>query len=241
MNPMKPFGLEPISWFFIGLAVAAAVFFCIFALVKRWLDRRRKQKRLMERGRKGEQQLYDDLSQLKGDRKILQNLYIPTAHSTTEIDLVMLHHSGIYVFENKAYSGWIFGSAESQYWTQTLPNGYRFSFYNPVRQNEGHVAALMKYLGITNRKRVHSIIVFSDACTFKDVNCQGKFLVNDHEVWLVQLKDLDRALKKTSAKFKYTFTRKEISEIYDKLLPRTKVSFRVKQQHIKNVKKKQKH
>ena len=98
----------------------------------------------------------------------------------------------------------------------------------------------MKFLGISKRKMVHSFIVFSNAATFKELNCQGKFLVNDQEVWLVHLDGLDRALKKSFAKYKYNLTRREINEIYKQLLPRTKVSNRVKLQHIRDVKKKQK-
>ena len=56
---------------------------------------------------------------------------------TTEIDVLMLHTSGIYVFESKNYSGWIFGDEKSKTWTQTLPNGrgrraQKERFLNPI-------------------------------------------------------------------------------------------------------------
>lgn len=34
--------------------------------------------------------------------------------STIELDIVMIHETGIYVFESKNYSGWIFGSEKKQ-------------------------------------------------------------------------------------------------------------------------------
>lgn len=39
------------------------------------------------------------------------------------IDLLMIHEKGIFVFESKNYSGWIFGSADQLNWTQSLQNG----------------------------------------------------------------------------------------------------------------------
>ena len=35
-------------------------------------------------------------------------------NKTTEIDAVMVYRSGIYVFEHKNYSGWIFGNSKSR-------------------------------------------------------------------------------------------------------------------------------
>lgn len=39
---------------------------------------------------------------------------------TYEIDLIMISETGIYVFESKNYSGWIFGDEKQRYWTQIL-------------------------------------------------------------------------------------------------------------------------
>ena len=45
--------------------------------------------------------------------KILRNLYIPYGNQekTTEIDALMIYETGIYVFESKDYSGWIYKRA----------------------------------------------------------------------------------------------------------------------------------
>ena len=45
----------------------------------------------------------------------------------------MIHEKGIFVFESKNYSGWIFGSADQLNWTQSLQNGEKHHFYNPIR------------------------------------------------------------------------------------------------------------
>lgn len=220
----------------LALAVVAGLVFA--ALIRGKLRRRDRQRKINEAGRKGEEELAEQLLRQKGYRKVLQNVYIPTSRSTTEADVIMLHHSGIYVFENKAYSGWIFASAESQYWMQTRANGTKNSFYNPIRQNEGHIASLMKFLGIKDRGMFHSVIVFSDKAEFKDVDCGGHSVVNGHDVWVVHLNELNWALKKAGRRTGYSLTRGEIREINGKLTPRTKVSGKVKREHLRNVKKK---
>ena len=79
---------------------------------------------LFDKGRLGEFYTYKDLKPLDGYKRYLFNLYIPKENGeTTELDVVLLHESGIYVFESKNYSGWIFGTETQRYWTQTLPAG----------------------------------------------------------------------------------------------------------------------
>lgn len=59
----------------------------------------------------------------------MTNLYIPKRDGTiTEIDLIMLSQTGIYVFESKNYSGWIFGDEKSKKWMQTLKNKQKTNF-----------------------------------------------------------------------------------------------------------------
>ena len=216
-----------------GLVLAAVLLlWFLWRALRKAAAQRHKQKYLQEVGRKGEQALEAQFAALGGYHKILSNVYIPTARSTTEIDLIMLHHTGVYVVENKSYSGWIFGSEENQYWLQTFPNGDKMNFYNPIRQNEGHIASLMKFLGRQDRENFHSIIIFSDRCTFKELDCRHT------DAWLIHNSELKRTLKKAGAKTKYALTRSEIREIYRQLEPRTKVSRQVKRDHLRTVKSK---
>ncbi len=65
---------------------------------------------IYDKGNYGEYLTFLQLEKLEGNNKVLCNLYIPKQDgSTTEIDLIMINKSGIYVFESKNYSGWIFG------------------------------------------------------------------------------------------------------------------------------------
>lgn len=80
----------------------------------------------------------------------LFNVLIPKRNGeTTEIDLILICSKGLFVFECKNFSGWIFGDELQKNWTQTLPIGRgrcrKEQFYNPIMQNSSHIRHLKKY------------------------------------------------------------------------------------------------
>lgn len=100
-------------------------------------------------GRNGEYLIYRSLKALGDQHKLLTNIYLPKEDgATTEINLIMISASGIYVFESKNYSGWIFGDENTKFWTQALKGGKNFRFYNPIWQNKRHISVLQKHLGL---------------------------------------------------------------------------------------------
>lgn len=77
----------------------------------------------LSQGRKGEYLIYQQLKdyEAKGG-KFLFNCYLPRENNkTTEVDVILISEDGIFAFESKNYSGWIFGNEKSKTWTQTLP------------------------------------------------------------------------------------------------------------------------
>ncbi len=58
---------------------------------------------------------------------------------TTEIDLLLIHPKGLFVFESKNYSGWIFGNEVYQNWTQTLPKGRRGDVHKERFDANAHI------------------------------------------------------------------------------------------------------
>jgi len=50
----------------------------------------------------------------------IDNAIIPSQNGTTQIDHVVLSVFGIFVIETKNLKGWIFGSPESDKWTQNI-------------------------------------------------------------------------------------------------------------------------
>ncbi len=162
---------------------------------------------------------------LPGKYVVLKNIYVPTKGKTTEIDLLMLHEKGIYVFESKNYSGWIFGDAEQLKWTQCLENKQKNSFYNPIRQNRTHIKALAEFL----QKPVTaftSYIVFSRRCTLKKVP------EDTAEVVIVRRPDMLKKLRATLKSSEIVYSEAELHAMEDKLKALTNKSEEEKQKHI---------
>lgn len=77
-------------------------------------------------GRRGEKLTERELKlvQLLGRKgNVLRNVYLPKDNGeTSEVDVIFITQKGIFGFESKNYSGWIFGDEKSQKWTAMLPN-----------------------------------------------------------------------------------------------------------------------
>lgn len=97
---------------------------------------------------------------------VVNNVVLNTAGRMAQIDHVVISDFGVFVIETKNYKGWIFGSENSEYWTQVI---YRRKerFYNPIRQNAGHIHALKKSIPELDTHQFISIIVFSSKANLK--------------------------------------------------------------------------
>lgn len=122
-----------------------------------------------EKGTFGEYLLVKALKEMPGEKRILTNCYIPKDNgTTTELDIVMIHETGIYVIESKNFSGWIFGNEENMYWTLTFPNGKKYQFYNPIWQNKNHIKHLRNIIG--NDFYYYSFVVFGKNCELRNIS-----------------------------------------------------------------------
>lgn len=167
--------------------------------------------------------------------KFLFNVYIPRdKEETTEIDVLMISKSGIYVFESKNYSGWIFGDEERKTWTQTLPRGKtvrKEHFFNPIIQNSLHIKWLSSLLN-DECLPIYSIIVFSERCELKNVNFNSTI---SNVVKRNRLFDLISSINETKEGL---ISEEKITEIYNRLYPYTQVTNEIKQEHIETIKEK---
>lgn len=183
----------------------------------------------MDKGTYGEYLTYKELEYIKGPHRILTNVYLPTRNgNTTEIDLIYIHESGIYVLESKNYGGWIFGNERDRTWTQVFKSQRKEKFYNPITQNRGHINNLMRVLNISPNY-VKSIIVFSERCTLKNIT------VYSSDVRVVKRNDLVRTLNGLIRQSSVRLSENQIIEIYNNLHRFTNVSDSVKNQHINYV------
>lgn len=185
-------------------------------------------------GKYGEYLTYKYLISFEAEgAKFLFNVYIPKENGeTTEIDVLMLCSKGIFVFESKNYSGWIFGSENQKNWYQTLPAGrghsHKEHFYNPIMQNRSHMKQLKIFLG--EQVPMHSIITFSDRCTLKSVQIKSNDVrvINRYNVHAVVSEICNQIPNRL-------LSDEEINEFYNKLYPYTQVDAVTKSQHIANI------
>ena len=176
----------------------------------------------------GEYLISKQLAKLEGNKRFLFNCYLPKKDGTTsEVDVILLHSSGIYVFESKNYSGWIFGTETQSMWTQTFKNGHKEKFYNPIMQNSTHIKWLLNILPDIDRSIVNSVIVFSERCELKKIT-----LTTDNHIVLKRNSLLRTFVGKTDVEM---LSYNTIESIYQKLYPFTQVSEAVKTAHINNV------
>ena len=119
------------------------------------------------KGRIGESFCSSILSFLPKDKYIVvDDVLLKTSNGTSQIDHVVLSIYGIFVIETKNYSGWIYGGEYSDNWTKNV-YGNKYSFYNPLKQNDGHIKAIKRYLKITNDNSVIGIVAFSNKASLK--------------------------------------------------------------------------
>jgi hypothetical protein len=187
-------------------------------------------KTVFDKGNYGEFLTFLYLEKLDGNHKLLTNLYIPKKNgSTTEIDLIMLSQTGIYVFESKNYSGWIFGDEKSKNWMQTLQSKQRNRFFNPIWQNKGHINALKSIVGLDNDQLYKSYIIFSERCTLK------KITVTSPNVKVVKRDTLVKTIKRDIESSSNLMTTAELNRLYAKLQKYSRADKEVKKAHMDNV------
>lgn len=166
--------------------------------------------------------------------KSIKNCYLKWQNgNTTEIDNILIFRSGIYVIECKDYSGWIFGSSSNEYWTQTLSYGYQGAhikrqFYNPIHQNQSHIACIRQKLRGYNSIPMYNIVVFGDECTFKSFE-------NSSNAYVIRASSLYETIWKIEQNTNSKLSQPDIDSIYDILVNDVPKNYQTELQHIYNV------
>lgn len=121
------------------------------------------------KGKAGEDEVSRVLRSLPQEYFVIDDVIIPDEGSgnnrniTTQIDHVVVSPYGIFVIETKNYSGWIFGSEDSKKWKQTFKTKEGRFFYNPIKQNWGHIYALAERLRLKTGL-FKPVVVFLNDC-----------------------------------------------------------------------------
>lgn len=142
-------------------AVALILLVILFALIGAYL------RSPAVKGARGERRVNSILDRRLPSReyKVFHDVTLPTSRGPTQIDHIVVSRYGVFVIETKNYTGWIFGNAMSQQWTQVL-YGHKSRFQNPLRQNFKHTKAVESFLTLSPRC-VHSVVVFVGDAKFK--------------------------------------------------------------------------
>lgn len=190
-------------------------------------------KAMNDKGTQGEYLVYRSLKrvQRRNGGKILANAYIPKNNGLdkSEIDLIYIAKTGIYVIESKNYGGAIYGSEKENYWTQYIGRK-TFEFYNPIKQNLGHIYSLKAYLGKEfKHDDFTSLIVFSDRCELKKINIISK------KIKIVKRNKIMKVLNNEIKNGKIIISDDEINSIYKTLEPLTNLSEEEKEKHEKRI------
>ncbi|ADQ45984.1 NERD domain protein [Caldicellulosiruptor kronotskyensis 2002] len=153
--------------------------------------------------------------------KVLNNLLIKVGSKTVQIDHVVVSNYGIFVIETKNYQGWIYGNEFDEYWTQVIYKR-KEKFYNPIRQNYGHIQALKEILKEFENLKFISIIVFT-------TKAELKVKVKTDVIYTVKLL---RTIKKYNQE---CLTDEQRDAIYEKLKSANISDRRNMREHVRSV------
>lgn len=105
---------------------------------------------------------------------LLNNVTLPSADGTTQIDHVLISTTGVFVIETKHYTGWLFANTKMPMWTQ-VKFKRKNKFQNPIHQNYKHVKAIQNLLDFIPPDHIHSLIAFTGDAAFKTEKPNGVF------------------------------------------------------------------
>lgn len=175
-------------------------------------------------GKVGENKVARILNSLPREYKVVNNVIIPNQRGTSQIDHIVLSPYGIFVIETKNYSGWIFGNEQSEKWKQTFKTTQGNYFYNPIKQNWGHIYSLSAFFQL-DKWIFKSIIVFSNAAKLKI----------DTETPVINMSRLKRQILSYRQQIMST---DDVALIYDKIIKTNLVGAENEKRHINAVKNK---
>lgn len=229
-----------IEWLIISVVVGVALFLMYYIKAARKdAEIRTQYMRLSgttleelntDKGVQGEYAIYKTLHNMQTGGHILANLYVPYKGATTEIDVLLVHKTGVYVIESKNYSGKVYGYEDTKNWAQYL-GGKKFSFYNPIKQNQTHMNVLAAN-GLP-KEHMESLIVFGAQTTLQKVT------VSKTAPPIITVNDLPRRCKKLMKKRKTLYTDQEVTNLANNLFNRYALaSESTKKQHIERIRQK---
>lgn len=152
---------------------------------------------------------------------VVRNIYIPYNNHFTEIDMIAISESGVFVIENKNYSGIISGIKDDKFWFAKY--GYKCnSFLNPIKQNDIHIEALNSIILDTEFSdlSLNNIVIFNDNANLSSL----EYMDN-----VFYLSDFINYFRTSNSKF---IDKNKVMSFYYFLLNYSDQSSEMKEQHV---------
>lgn len=233
---IKAFGMLT-YWFFLALAyiliIVVRIVIFLVSIVIFYSSKYKKKtgngyfKTIFDKGCYGEYLLYRKVKKVLDPDAIILNAYLPSENENledAEIDLIAVSHKYVYCFEMKNYKGRIFGFYEENYWTQFFNSVRQYSFYNPIKQNEGHMNAIENYLFV-DRNYIVPIVVFANKTDISKVIGSG----------VIKIKDVKEYILDYETRGKERFGDAQVEKYINKLNEAANVSPETVNKHIEEV------
>ncbi len=129
-----------------GVLFLFGFFFLLIVLARKYNEEQRRRA-----GRRGEEQAHILISScLREDDYLFENVEIECEGKRAEFDSIVINKCGVFIFEVKAYSGWLVGDEDDYMWMKyhesNEGNTYVKEVKNPIKQVKREIYILSKYL-----------------------------------------------------------------------------------------------
>lgn len=147
-------------WIGIGVVLAVYIGIRLYYFNRKITEAQRK-------GEQGEKEIRRQLSRLDRSKyTIINDVRFMIKGKVSQIDHIIVSDYGLFVIETKNYKGIIYGDENSTYWKQVIYQ-YKNNFYNPIKQNLGHIYALNFVLRRLPTLNYFSFVVFTHRSQLK--------------------------------------------------------------------------
>ena len=172
------------------------------------------------KGKLGEIKVSNTLNELDRDEyKVIDNIILYSDNKTHEIDNIVVSKYGLFIIEMNNYLGKVSGDKEQRNWTQYIGKKIN-KFYNPVKQNYGHMKCVSDVLKLDMRYLIPIVVFSNDTYIDSDVR------------YVIHLRDLNKYIMRYK-KNMYL----DVDEIYEKLISLNIKDKSVKKKHINSINK----
>ncbi|MBR6689391.1 MAG: NERD domain-containing protein [Clostridia bacterium] len=151
------------------------------------------------KGQNAEDKIIKILENVFVKENIIQDSYFRDDEIvTTQVDILAIDTTGIYVIESKAFSGVIKGNQYDKNWVQLFANKKHYTFSNPIIQNKRHIEDIKRNLETFDVPDIayKSYVVFDNNCKL-DLNVKNNDqlkVVKQEELLGIILKDKKQSL-----------------------------------------------